>query len=73
MSYFIRNTINTHFQYTKSEINPTYLNKNNSKKSLQKFTMTKNDGKVRFVLEIISKKVAKIPCKIKDLQRLFYS
>ncbi len=30
--YLVRNTVNTHFQYAKKEINPIYLNKNNSKK-----------------------------------------
>lgn len=30
--FLIRNTLNTPFQYAKKEINPIYLNKNNSKK-----------------------------------------
>lgn len=31
-AYLVRNTVNTPFQYAKKEINPTYLNENNSKK-----------------------------------------
>lgn len=31
-NYLVSNTVNTHFQYAKKEINPVYLNENNSKK-----------------------------------------
>lgn len=37
--YLVRNTVNTHFQYAKKEINPIYLSENNSKKIMAEIQM----------------------------------